>query len=364
MAIGGTRLDDPSAVGDEGRPRGASLTVVAVVVVAVLAATGFLVGDPLMFTSFALFIGLASAGMALLSRDRLQPRVLGHMLFLPSTILLAALVGASGLLALRNPGLAALAVGALVAMFGVAAGWNDAFDRPTVTTTLVQSGLSYAFFLVWLVVLILVVGVGFLGRGVVLSLTRGSGPVAAFFGLFSLLGLAGLCLYVAVRAVPAIELTPVRRRPAATVRYERLRSVLLWMTAAAWGAVVVGVLGVISGVLQTVLSLPFVGGPIVVLTQLTAIPLAAVAGLALLGAVLAWVTRRATAGFDSLSTQTVAAGTAAVCYSFVLLVSIPTFLRLGYVGVTFFVLVPVLPLLVYTALVVVLLGFHLGILPG
>ncbi|WP_324662466.1 DUF7519 family protein [Haloarcula sediminis] len=364
MAIGGTRLDTPSAVGDEGRPRGASLTVVAVVVVAVLSAAGFLVGRPLLFTSFALFVGLASAGMALLSRDRLQPRVLGHLFFLPAAVVLAALVGASGLVALASPAVATLVAGALVAMFGVAAGWNDAFDGETVTATLVQSGLSYVFFLVWLLVLAFVAGVGLLGWGLVSSLAQGAGPVAAFFGLAGLLGLAALCLYVAVRALPAIELTPVHRRPSARARYGRLKSALLRLTAVAWGAVVVGLLGLVGGIAPAVLSLPPVGGPIALLARVTAVPLGAVAALALLVAVLAWTVRRATAGFESLSTRTVAAAVAAVCYSLALLVSVPTFVRFGYVGVTFFFLVPVLPLLVYAGLVVALLGFYTGVLPG
>ncbi|MBX0285102.1 glycosyl transferase [Halomicroarcula sp. F28] len=364
MAIGGTRLDNPSAVGDEGRPRGASLTVIAVVVVAVLAAAGYLVGKPLMFTSFALFVGFMSAGMALLSRDRLQSTVLGHLLFLPSAVVLSALVGASGLLGLATPGVAALAVGALAAMFGVTAGWNDAFDQPTVRTTLVESGLSYLLFVVWLIVLGVFVGLGLLGRGVVLSLTRGAGSVVSFFGLFGLLAIAAFCLYVAVRAFPAIELTPVHRRDAARARYRRLKSTLLRLTAVAGIAVVVGFLGLVTGTIQPLLSVPFVGGPIVVLTRLTAIPLASVATLALIMAVLAWVTRRATAGFENLSTRTVGAAVAAVCYSVALLASIPTFLRLGYIGVAFFYLVPVLPLLVYLGLVGVVIGFATGMLPG
>ena len=364
MAIGGTRLDNPSAVGDEGRPRGASLTVIAVVVVAMLAAAGYLVGEPLRFTSFALLVGLVSAGMALLSQDRLQPTVLGHLLFLPSAVVLSALVGASGLLALQSPGVTALAIGALAAMFGVAAGWNDAFDRPTVTTTLVESGLSYLLFVVWLVVLGVVGGLGLLGRELLLSLTRGAGPVVSFLSLFGLLALAAFCLYVAVRAFPAIELTPVHRRAAARARYRRLKSTLLRMTAVALVAVVVGFLGTVTGTIRPLIGVPFLGGPVVVLAQLTAIPLASVATLALVMAVLSWVTRRATAGFENLSTRTVAAAAAAVCYSAALLVSIPTFLRLGYVGVTFFFLVPVLPLLVYVGLVGVLVCFYAGILPG
>ncbi|MFC6757847.1 MULTISPECIES: DUF7519 family protein [Haloarcula] len=329
-----------------------------------LAAAGGIVGKPLMFTSFALQVGLVSAGMALLSRDRLQPTVLGHLLFLPAAVVLAALVGVSGLVALQSLGVAALVVGGLAAMFGVTAGWNDAFDQPTVRTTLVESGLSYLLFVVWLVVLGVVAGVGLLGREVVLSLTRGTGPVVSFFGLVGLLAIAAVCLYVAVRAFPAIELTPVHRREAARARYRRLKSTLLRVTAVALVALVVGFLGLVTGTVQPLLSGPFVGGPIVVLSQLTAIPLGSIAALALLLAVLAWVTRSATAGFETLSTQTVGAGAAAVCYSAALLVAIPTFLRLGYVGVTFFFLVPVLPLVVYVVLTGVLLGFYVGILPG
>ena len=364
MAIGGTRLDTPSAVGDEGRPRGASLTVVAVVAVAVLAAAGFLVGQPLAFTTFALFVGLLSAGMALLSRDRLQATVLGHLLFLPAAVVLAALVGASGLVALSSPGVATLAVGGLVAMFGVTAGWNDVLNRSTVTTTLVQSGLSYVCFLLWLLVLTIVVGTGFLGWEIVTDLTRGGGPVAAFFGLFGLLGFATASLYIAVRAVPAIEVTPVHRRPDATARYGRLKSVLLRSTAAACGVIALGIVGLVGGLIGPVLSLPGIRATVVLVAQLTAIPLACVAVLALLVAVLAWTVRRATAGFERLSTRTVGAAVAAVSYSLALLVAIPTFLRLGYVGVTFLFFAPVLPLLVYVGLVAVLLGFYTGILPG
>ncbi|WP_262178000.1 glycosyl transferase [Haloarcula laminariae] len=362
MAIGGTRLDTPSAVGDEGRPRGASLTVVAVVVVAILAAAGYLVGRPLAFTTFGLFVGLTSAGMALLSRDRLQPKVLGHLLFLPAAVVLAALVGASGLVALASPAVATLVAGALVAMFGVAAGWNDAFDRPTVTTTLVQSGLSYLFFLVWLIVLAFVAGLGLLGWELAGSLARGAGPVAAFFGLFELLGVAAPCLYVAVRALPTVELAPAHRRSTARARYGRLKSALLRVTLVAWGAVILGLVGLAAGVGQALLS-P-VGGPITLLAQVTAIPLLAVAALALLAAVLAWAVRRTTAGFESLSTRTVGAAVAAVCYSLALFVVAPALLRLGYVGATAILVVPVLPLLVYVGLVAVLLGFYTGVLPG
>jgi hypothetical protein len=364
MAIGGTRLDRPSAVGDEGRPRGASLTVVAGIVVGVLAAAGFLVGQPLVFSSFALLVGLTSAGLALLTRDRLWPVVLGHLLFLPSAVLLALVAAGSGLLAFQRPALAFLVVGGLGAMFGVMAGWNDAFDRATVQTALVSSGLSYVFWLVATVVIGVAVVLGFAGRGVVLSLTRGSGPVAALFGLLGLLGVAGGCLYVAVRAIPAVQLTPHHRRPAARARYMRLRSTLVYATAGAWGLTFVAVVGLVTGIVQPVLAVQPFSALVVTLASLTAIPLACVAVLSVLIAVVAWGTRRATSGFDGLSTTTIGAGVAAICYVFALLVTVPTVLRFGVVGATALFALPVLPLVVYATLVVVLLAFYTGVIPG
>ncbi|MDS0258956.1 glycosyl transferase [Haloarcula sp. S1CR25-12] len=364
MAIGGTRLDNPSAVGDEGRPRGASLTVVAVIVVGVLAAAGFLVGQPLLFSSFGLLVGLASAGLALLCRDRLGPVVLGHLLFLPSAVVLAALVAVSGLVAFARPGLVFLVVGGLAAMFGVAAGWNDAFDRETVQTALGSSVISYVFWLVAVVVVGIAVALGIAGRQVVLSLTRGTGPVAGLFGLLALLGVAGGCLYLAVRAIPAVQLTPVHRRPAARARYMRLRSTLVYVTAGAWGLAAVAVAGLVAGVLQTVLAIPPISGLVAVVAALTAIPLACVAVLSVLIAAVAWVARRATSGFDSLSTGTVGAAVAALCYVFALLVLVPTLARFGAVGLTFFFAIPVLPVLVYAILVIVLVGFYTGAIPG
>lgn len=364
MAIGGTRLDRPSAVGDEGRPRAASLTVVALVVIAVLAAAGFLVGDPLLFTSFALFVGLVTAGLVLLSRDRLWPVVLGHLLFLPPACILTALAVGSGLATFAVPGLLFLAVGALLAMFGVMTGWNDALNRETVKTALLYSALSY---LLWLVVLVLLLILGALlwgGRLFVLGLTRGSGPVASLYGLLALVGLAAGCLYVAVRALPAIQLTPSHRRPAARERYASLRSALVYLTAGSWGLLVLAVVATLVGAVQALLSLPALGSLVILVTRLTAIPLACVAVLSLLIALGAWVARRATSGFDSVSTGAVGASAAALCYTFALLVSVPALLRFGVVGVGVFFAAPVLPLVVYAGLFVLLTGFYTGAVPG
>ena len=50
----GPRLDRPSAVGDEGRPRATSLGVATGVVLVVVVATGVTLGDPTFFTGTGL----------------------------------------------------------------------------------------------------------------------------------------------------------------------------------------------------------------------------------------------------------------------------------------------------------------------
>ena len=360
MAISGRRLDRPSAVGDEGRPRGTSLTIAAVVVVAVLLAAGFLVGQPLRFLGSALLVGVLTTGLALLSRDRLWPVVLGHLLFLPSAVALSAVVLASGL-----RGSLFLVCGALVAIFGVSAGWNDAFDRETIQTALVSNATAYVVWIVGLVAAGVVIAIGFVVRALALALTNGADPAVASLGLLLLAGLAAACLYVAVRAIPAIQLTPAHRRPAARERYGRLRSVLGYVTVGAFGLLVVAIIGLLVGVLGPVLAA--LGTPLAVVATLTAIPLACVAVLSLLIAFVTWVVRRVTTDFGGLSTWLVGAAIAGSCYTallailFVLLV-----LQLGVFALPAVIAVPfvlAIPLLAYLCLFVVLVAQYLGLIP-
>lgn len=357
----GIRLDRPSAVGDEGRARGTSLTISAVIVVVVMVAAGFLVGRPLIFTSYALLVGLMIAGFALLGRDRLGPTVIGHLCFLPPAVILSILVVYTLARGLSVPGLAFLIGGGLLAMFGLAAGWNDAFDTETIQHTLLSSGLSYVFWLCTLVVMFFLALLWVAARELVGMLTSGAGPTVAVFGLLGLIGTATGCLYVAVRSVPAIQLTPVHRRETARERYQRLKRRILLTTIAAWGVAILLTLWLATGTLTPTLRLFAV--PLRVIASVMAIPLASVAGLSLLIAAASWATRRATAGFDYVSTRTVGAAIAAVCYTVVLLVAIPTLVYFALFSGIIAGALFIVPLFIYAVLAVVLGLLYLGLVP-
>ncbi|MDS0283208.1 glycosyl transferase [Haloarcula onubensis] len=364
----GTRLDRPSAVGDEGRARETSLTVVAVVVVALLTVTGFLVGQPLRFLSYALLVGVATTGLALLQRDRFGAVLLGHLLFLPAGVALAGLVAFSGVATLLVPGFLFLVAGALAAMFGVTSGWNDAFDRATVRTALVGSGLSYGVWLVGLVVVGILVAIGSVGRAVVVGLTAGTGPVAALLGLLALAGVASACLYLAVRAVPAIQLTPVHRRPAARARYTHIRRALGYTAVGAFGLLSVSVVGLLLGALGVVLAVAPLSALLVLAARVFAVPLAFLTVFSVLVAVAAWALRRLATGFEGLSTRTVAAAVAGGCYLVVFLLLIGVaMLRLGVFAVPLLVVAPVallVPLALYALLLVTLVALYAGVVPN
>jgi hypothetical protein len=357
----GIRLDRPSAVGDEGRPRGTSLTISAVIVVGVMVAAGFLVGRPFVFTSYALLVGLMTAGFALLRRDRLGPTVIGHLCFLPAAVILSMLVVFTLTLGLAVPGLGFLVGGGLLAMFGVAAGWNDAFDTETIQQTLVSSAISYVFWLGTLVVLFVLALLWVAADELVSALTGGAGPMLAAFGLLLLLGTAAACLYVAVWSLPAIQLTPVHKREAARERYRLLKRRILFATIGVWGAVLLLVLWLATGTLSPVLQV--FAAPLRVIASVMAIPLASVAGLSVLIATASWATRRATAGFDTVSTRTVGAAIAAVCYTVVLTVAIPLLVYFALFQVVMAAGVFVAPLFVYVVLVIVLGLLSVGLVP-
>jgi hypothetical protein len=357
----GIRLDRPSAVGDEGRPRGTSLTISALVVVGVMVGAGVLVGRPFIFTSYALLVGLMTAGVALLGRDRLAPTVIGHLCFLPPAVILSMLVVYTLTLGLTVPGLPFLVAGGLLAMFGVAAGWNDAFDAETIQHTLASSAISYVFWLGTLVVLFVLALLWVAARELVSALTGGAGPTVAAFGLLALLGTATACLYVAVWSLPAIQLTPVDRRDVARERYRLLKRRIMFATIGSWGGVVLLVLWLATGTLGPVLQL--FAAPLRVIASVTAIPLASVAGLSLLVATASWATRRATGGFDNASTQTVGAAIAAVCYTVTLLLAAPLLVYLALFSGGLVAGLFVAPLFIYVFLTIVFGLLAVGLVP-
>ena len=354
----GPRLDRPSAIGDEGRPRATSLTVVSLLVIGALVTVGFRNGQPLQFTSTGLLVGLTTAGFALLDRDRLGPKVLGHLCFLPAAVIVAYLLVASGF-AVLSVGKVVLTAGSLTAMFGVTAGWNDIFDRATVRETLVASGSSYVFWVLGLVVLLFLSIFGWIGWTILNFLVGGAGPLVGLLGVFGMTGVALSCLYVAVRTVPAVQLAPESRRAATRERYARLKTRLLQAVVGSWGGLVIGVLATAVGLLGT-LVVPL--APVLsVLTSLLTAVLAVFSAVAVVLTLAIWGVRRAVSDSGSASTRTVAAAIAAVAYMFGFLLAIPAAFRYGAPGLLF--ATPILPIFIYVVLAALLLGFYVGIVP-
>lgn len=357
----GPRLDRPSAVGDEGRPRAASLTIAAVVVVLVLLAGGFLLGNPTQLFSAGLLVGLMAAGVALLNRDRLATQVVGHLFFLPSTVLLTFLLAFRAIGALASPGQAVLVAGSLLAMVGMTTAWADVFDADAIQHALVSSAISYVL---WLASLVVLFGVGLfavMGWAFVAALTGGSGPTVALFGLLTLVAGAAASLYVAVRAIPVMQLTPVEERPAAGERYRRLRRGLGYAAVAPLALMVVLFLLLLTGVLTPVLGV--LAAPLTVVASLSAVPLSVVIALSLVIALVAWGLRRATVDRDEFSTRTAAAGVAAVCYTVLIGFSIPVILLVAVSGGLAAGVIAVGPVLAYAMLAGLLLLLYLGLVP-
>ncbi|MDZ7731665.1 MAG: hypothetical protein U5K37_13310 [Natrialbaceae archaeon] len=68
MALAGPRLDRPSAIGDEGRPRAASVAIASLIVLVLGGALFWSLGEPTFALAIASTVGFAIAGVGLLQR--------------------------------------------------------------------------------------------------------------------------------------------------------------------------------------------------------------------------------------------------------------------------------------------------------
>lgn len=240
MALAGPRLDRPSAIGDEGRPRGTSLALATLATIAALLLAGYALGDPGLVLSIGLLAGMAVAGVALLERERFTELLVGHVLLLAAGGVLAALVLAAPL----ESGLAGVTVaGMAVCLLGLTATWADTTDIGSarraalgsilglgvlVSSVTVLSVLAIVGFLAVLVLWILLVETvaGTAGGSVVLFLAVGSGSLV----------LAGLSLLV----MPVELLVARSRRAKLRARFDGIPALLV-LTGSA-GYVLVGIL--------------------------------------------------------------------------------------------------------------------------
>ncbi|WP_436931861.1 DUF7519 family protein [Halosimplex halobium] len=308
----GPRLDRPSAVGDEGRPRATSLGIAAVTVVGLALATGFAVGQPTFLTGLGLVAGLATAGVALLDRDTLGETVVGHLLFLPGAALL-------GVLVVATPGDPYLVGGYALALLGTAAAWADVADDDALEGALSQGILSYVFGLVWLFGAAIAVAAGYLAWRLVDSTVAAEDPTVAAIGFLFVLGAALGAVRLSLEGIPVVQLTPRGRRDAVRTRLGRVRR---WLAVGAAVTVGVGLLSLVFTATDSPALAPVPGATAVVSALTSAFvvgPLLAVGAVALLAAGAAVAARQVTQRYDERKTRTVAAGVAGGGYLVVLL---------------------------------------------
>jgi hypothetical protein len=352
----GPRLDRPSAVGDEGRPRATSLGVATGVVLVVVVATGVALGDPTFFTGAGLLVGLTVAGMALLDRDRVRETVVGHLLFLHAASVLLLAVFLTG-----EPWL--VVAGAVAALGGVGGAWADIGDGPSLKHTLTNSLLSYVFGLVWLALagagLAAVYGFWTLATG----LSGVEQPMLALVGLSFVVGVVCLCLRLAVWAVPAVELAPRDREARVARRLRRLgrRLVFLWAVS----FVLVWVLGMaaLSGQFDGAAGGPLALAVGTLTSRVVMVPLVLV-GVASVGvAVVATTARKATSEYDAAMATTVAAALGGAGYVAIIGILV---LSAGFLPVAAVVIVlagVAVPLLVYLAVTLAVVAVEVGAVP-
>ncbi|QLH83973.1 DUF7519 family protein [Halosimplex pelagicum] len=355
----GPRLDRPSAVGDEGRPRETSLGLVAVTVVGLALATGFVVGQPTFLTGFGLVAGLATAGVALLDRDTLGEKVVGHLLFLPGATLLGVLVA-------LTPGNPFLVGGYALALLGTAAAWADVADDEALEGALSQGVLSYVFGLCWLFGAAIAAAAGFLGWRLVDGAVAAEDPTVAAIGFLLVVGAVLGAVRLSLEGLPVVQSTPRARRDAVRARLERGERAL------SLAAIVAAGVGLVSLVFTATDSpaLALVPGATTVVGALTSAfvvgPLLAVGGIALLAAGVAAAARQVTQRYDERKTRTVAAGAAGGGYLVVVLFGVVPQAAGLLVFSPFLFLAGVLlaPLAVLVAVGVALVAVRIDLFPG
>lgn len=279
MSLFGPRLDRPSAVGDEGRPRATSLTIVAAVVLGLAAATFHVLGQIGLTTRVAFAAGLFVAGMALLRRQGVRHLTVGHFLFhAGAAVLVLVLDSGSGRLAADF-----LFGGLVLALLGLAATWANVLTREALADVTKAAPISYVAMLIALAVWSLLIQVG---RALVHHLGylfSTTDPSTSLFGFLNWVLIAAFVVRAAIWLVPLHELLPRRDRAELQDRLARVgRASLILGSAAIGTAFVASFVGTVAidavatsippvGLVLAVLSSPLVVGPLAIVAVVVAL---------------------------------------------------------------------------------------------
>ncbi|ELY80090.1 DUF7519 family protein [Natrinema gari] len=315
MSLAGPRLDRPSAIGDEGRARAASLWLASLIVVAIVGVVGFEIGEPSLLPTLGPIVGLAVAGVGLLERDGFVSLVVAHALLMTFGTAFALIVLAAPFVA--RAGIAAS--GCALALAGIGAAWAD-IGGDGLGTAAAGSVISYASMLCSLVVLGFLTAVVYFGWAVLTSITGFSTPVASVTGfLLIVAGTAGV-VRLSMRWLPIRQVTPRDRRPAIERRLTAARRRLLYTAVGSIGVLIgFGALG-LAGVDTTVTSVPVLAWLLSSLSSpLLVWPLVAVGAASLLAGAVAVLLRRLTRDDAAQTTRRTAVAVVGVGLSLPLL---------------------------------------------
>ncbi|WP_193767568.1 DUF7519 family protein [Halorientalis pallida] len=284
----GPRLDRPSAIGDEGRARAASLGVAAVVTVVVTLAAGLTSGLLDAVQLAGLGGGLVAAGTALLDRESLDGLAVGHFCFMPGGLLCLGGVAAATLVG--GPGGFLLALGSTLAALGLASAWANVTHDTTVRA--MKQGWA-GVFLPFVAGVVLSIVAAF----ALLLWEFGVAPgVPSLSTLLFLLAFTASAVCLSLMRLPLAHLLAVPREELAQRRAQWRDTARVFVAACLAGWFLVGVLelvGATTGLYRTPGLALLLG---VLSTVWVRLPAFLVGVGAVLVALLAALARRATAG--------------------------------------------------------------------
>jgi hypothetical protein len=366
MSLAGPRLDRPSAIGDEGRPRAASLWIASLVVVAIVGVVGLEIGESSLLPTLGLVVGLSVAGVGLLERDGFVSQVVAHAFLLTFGAAFALVVLAAPFVA--RAGLAAS--GCALALAGIGAAWAD-IGGGELKPAAVGTVISYVTMLCSAVLAAVLIGIGFFGWTVLTAITGSSTPVASLMGFFLILaGTAGI-VRLALRWLPVRQLTPRDRRPALEGRLATLRRRLLY----AVGGSIAGLVGTAILAAATpagrLVGVPLLASALGVLSSPVVVwPIVAVGGIALVAGVGSVLLRRMTHEVTAQTTRRSAAIVVGVALSLPFLLGLILFVAgigaasgIFVMGAALLVGLSLGPLAVVFVLGSAVGGVALGVLP-
>lgn len=237
MPLLGPRLDQPSAIGDEGRPRATSLAIASLVVVALIAVVGYTAGILQMTLAVATLTGLVTVGLALLNRERFLALFLGQLCYVLGGSMTIVLLS---VFLVMSPAYGILMSGFALAMLGLATSWADVADGESAKTALFHGSISYVAMWIWVIVLLVSFGIV---AAVLVLLTDQVGtasPTASLLGFLITVSLTSLFVWLGTRWLPVRQLTPREYRQRLDERLGQFRLAIALLAALAFVAVVVG----------------------------------------------------------------------------------------------------------------------------